>query len=191
MWTWWIASNNSNKGKIYTRQCIQSYERKNYKNWKSKSLLGLDSSEDTPNFTNHEISESNMRCNIFIGELCKDISKIFELLKELNVLVRYLNKIDNRHGEYIFGVCKKFIRKLTDYFFMIIDLGTASFGNGSLFTQINENAPLINVFGPMHIDFDEYLPYSGGISEFFETNVNDNIQCNNGYAYYSSKQKYA
>ena len=135
------------------------------KNWKSKSLLGLDSSEDTPNFTNHEISESNMRCKIFIGELCKDISKIFELLKELNVLVRYLNKIDNRHGEYIFGVCKKFIRKLTDYFFMIIDLGTESFRYGYFFTELKENAPLIKHFGPMYIDFDEYRTYSGRISD--------------------------
>ena len=36
------------------------------KNWKSKSLLGLDSSEDTPNFTNYDISESNMKCTICI-----------------------------------------------------------------------------------------------------------------------------
>ena len=29
--------------------------------WKYKSLLGLGSSEDTPNFTNHEKSEGNMK----------------------------------------------------------------------------------------------------------------------------------
>ena len=34
-----------------------------------------------------------------------------------------------------YGVCKKFITKLTDYFFAIIDLGTTSFGNKPLFTQ--------------------------------------------------------
>ena len=31
------------------------------KNWKSKSFLILDSSEDTPSFPNHEISERYMR----------------------------------------------------------------------------------------------------------------------------------
>ena len=54
---------------------------------------------------------------------------------------------------------------------MILDLGTESFGNGSLFNQLKENAPLIKHFGPMYIDFDEYPPYSGGISGFLK-NVN-------------------
>ena len=39
---------------------------------------------------------------------------------------------------------------------MILDLGTTSFGNGSLFNEIKENAPLIRHFEPMHIDFCEY-----------------------------------
>ena len=43
------------------------------KNWKAKSFLGLDSSEEIPNFTNHEIPESNMKCNICITELRNDI----------------------------------------------------------------------------------------------------------------------
>ena len=50
---------------------------------------------------------------------------------------------------------------------MIIDLGTASFGNGSLFTQLKYNTPLINHFGPIYIDFDEYPLYSIRKSEFF------------------------
>ena len=33
-----------------------------------------------------------------------------------------------------------------DYFFMILDLGTASFGNEYLFTELKENAPLIKSF---------------------------------------------
>ena len=36
---------------------------------------------------------------------------------------------------------------------------------------------------------DKYPPYSGRISEVFETNVNANIQCDFGYDYYSIKQK--
>ena len=78
---------------------------------------------------------------------------------------------------------------MTDYFFTIIYLGTASFGNESLFTQQNEISLLIKCFGPMYVDFDEYPPYSGRIFENFEKNVNENIQCDHGYAYYSGKQK--
>ena len=39
------------------------------------------------------------------------------------------------------------------------------------------------------IVFDEFPPYSGRISESFEINVNENIQCVHGYAYSSGKQK--
>ena len=103
--------------------------------------------------------------------------------------MRALNKPDTSPREEIFGVCKKIITKLTDYFFTIIDLGRASFGNESLFNQHKDNAPLIKQFGPMYIDFDEYPPYSGKNSENFEKNVNENIQCVHGYAYSSGKQK--
>ena len=51
---------------------------------------------------------------------------------------------------------------------MILDLGTVSFVNRSLFTELKEIAPLMNCFGLMHIDFDEYPRYSGRISENFE-----------------------
>ena len=41
----------------------------------------------------------------------------------------------------------------------------------------------------MYIDFDDYPPYSGRISAIFEKYVNENIQCDHGYAYSSGKQK--
>ena len=41
----------------------------------------------------------------------------------------------------------------------------------------------------MYIDFDEYPRFSGRNSEIFEKNVNENIQCVHGYAYYPGKQK--
>ena len=50
----------------------------------------------------------------------------------------------------------------------IIYLGTASFGNETLFTQKKENYPLLKWFGPIYIDFEEYPPYSGRNSEMFE-----------------------
>ena len=41
----------------------------------------------------------------------------------------------------------------------------------------------------MYIDFDEYPRYIGRNSESFEKSVNENIQCDHGYAYSSGKQK--
>ena len=108
-------------------------------------------------------------------------------MKELHVIVRLLKKIDKKPRDWIFGVCNKFVRKLTYYFFVILDLGTASFGNGHLFTQLEEYDQLIEIFGPMYIDFDEYQPYSGRTYKKLETHINDNIQCDHGYAYYSIK----
>ena len=75
--------------------------------------------------------------------------------------MKALNKNFKVPGEETFGVCIKFITKLTDYFFSIIDLGTTSFGNKPLFTQQKEKCRLIQIFGPMFIDFDEYPHYSG------------------------------
>ena len=69
----------------------------------------------------------------------------------------------------------------------MLDLVTASFENGYLFTQRKENTALIKDFVPMYINFDEYSPYSSTISENFETNVNANIQCDYSYAYASSQ----
>ena len=105
------------------------------KNWQSKSVLGFNSSEEITNFTNYDISYRNMRCEVCIKELWDDISRKFYPLKELHSLVMALNKPDNSPREEKYGVFKKSITKLTDYLFMIIDLGTASFGNESLFTQ--------------------------------------------------------
>ena len=77
------------------------------KKWKYKSLLGLDSSEDTPDFTNHEISKINMRRNIFIIDLWHGMSKNIELLKELHILVRALNKFTRYLEKKYFVFAKK------------------------------------------------------------------------------------
>ena len=57
---------------------------------------------------------------------------------------------------------------MTDYFYTIIELGTASFGNESFFTQQKEKFPLIKIFDPIYIDFDYYPHYSARNSEIFE-----------------------
>ena len=104
----------------------------------------------------------------FVSENCGMTCQKNDPMKKLHFLLVSLNKPDISPKEEIFGVCKTFITKLTDYFFMIIDLGTASFVNEYLFTQQKENDPLIKHFGPMYIDFDAYPSYSGKNSEIFE-----------------------
>ena len=96
--------------------------------------------------------------------------------------MRAFNKPDKIFREEIFGVCKNIVRRLTDYFFMKIYLGTASFGNRYLFTQIKEHSSMTEYFGPIYINFDDYLAYSGRISEIVEIKDNSNIQCDHGYA---------
>ena len=83
----------SRKGKYITGNVCNQIE-KHLQNWKAKSFWGLYSSEDILNFANNEIPEKNMKCNIFISELWNFMSKQIELLKELHILVRVLNKID-------------------------------------------------------------------------------------------------
>ena len=96
------------------------------------------------------------------------MSRKIVLLKELHTLVKALKKNFKVPGEEKFGVCKKFITKLTDYFFAIIDLGTTSLGNEPLFTQQKEMFRLIKCFGPMFIYFDAYPHFSGRESTTFE-----------------------
>ena len=42
----------------------------------------------------------------------------------------------------------------------------------------------------MYIYFDDYPRYSGRISEIFEKNANESIQCDHGCAYYSGRNKF-
>ena len=63
------------KGK-YIADKVYNYMKETFiKNWESKSVLGFNSSEEIPKFTNHDISESNMRCDICIKEMWHDMSK--------------------------------------------------------------------------------------------------------------------
>ena len=63
------------------------------KNWEYKSVLGFNSSEETPNFTNYDISDSNIRCEMCIKELWHNMTRQVELLKELHSLVRALKNL--------------------------------------------------------------------------------------------------
>ena len=43
----------------------------------------------------------------------------------------------------------------------------------------------------MYIDFDQYPRYSGRTSTIFEKNINESIQCDNGYDYSSGEKNCA
>ena len=149
-------------------------------------MSGLYSSEYIPNFTHHEISESNIKCDICTTQTWNYMSKN-RAIEKLHILVKALNKVNNEPVNSIFGVCNDLKKKLTDYFFAVLDEGNASLGNGTFFTALKENATLMKHFGKMYIYFDEYPPYSGAISKFFVTIINTRIQCDNGYPYSSIK----
>ena len=112
-----------------------------------------------------------------------------EISKELHVLLRALKKnwrVTRRRHTWCL---QKLIRKLTDYFFMILDLGAASFGNGYLFTELKGNSPLIKKLGQCILILKSILPIVVEYLKCLKNNVNENIQCDHGYAYYSGKNK--
>ena len=60
----------------------------------------------------HDISDSNMRCEICFKELWDDMSIKVELMKELHSLVKALNKSYKVPREEKYGVCKKIHNKI-------------------------------------------------------------------------------
>ena len=62
------------KGKYIPGNIYNKMNETLIKNWKDKNLLWLDSSEDIPNSTYHEISDSNIKCDIFTTQLWNDMS---------------------------------------------------------------------------------------------------------------------
>ena len=92
------------------------------KDWDSKRLLGLNSSEYFSELTNYEITESSIKREECTIELHNDMKKN-SVTKSFSQVIE---KITNKPGYCIFVVCKNFVIKMTDYFFTIIDQETAS-----------------------------------------------------------------
>ena len=69
------------KGKYIPVNVYISMKDTFIKNWQSKSVLGFNSSEGITNFTNHDISDINMRCEVCIKDLWDDTSIKIDLLK--------------------------------------------------------------------------------------------------------------
>ena len=63
----------SRKGKYIPGYVYNKMKEIFIKYWKDKSLLVLDSSEEIPNFTNYEILEINIKCDICTTQLWNDM----------------------------------------------------------------------------------------------------------------------
>ena len=94
------------KGKYIPVNVYISMKDTFIKNWQSRSVLGFNSSEGITNTTSHDISDINMRCEVCINELWDDMSRKFDILKELHSLVKALNKSYKVPREEKYGVCK-------------------------------------------------------------------------------------
>ena len=68
------------KGKYIPGNTYISMKETFIKNWQSKSVFGFNSSEEITHFTNYDISDSNMRCEVCIKELWDDMSRKFDPL---------------------------------------------------------------------------------------------------------------
>ena len=69
------------KGKYIPVNLYISMKDTFIKNWQSKSVLGFNSSEGITDFTNHDISDRNIICEVCINELWDDMSRKVDLLK--------------------------------------------------------------------------------------------------------------
>ena len=61
-----MNSTTARKGKYIRGNAYISMKEIFIKYWESKSVLGFNSSEEITNFTNYDISDSNMRCEVCI-----------------------------------------------------------------------------------------------------------------------------
>ena len=79
------------------------------------------------------------------------------------------------------GVSTDFIRKLTDFFFIIIVEKSSTNITLSKMYRLRKCATLICLYGSMYLQLDDYPPYSDKISDTFSTQINSNLRCIHGY----------
>ena len=103
------------------------------------------------------------------------------VIERLHLLVRTLNMNDDDNEAKVCGILTKFIRKLTDLFFLIIG------EKASINTPLNrayylwKMAKLTCLYVPMYLPLDDYQPYSDKKIDFFEANINKEFRCIHGY----------
>ena len=101
-------------------------------------------------------------------------------LEKLYNLVKTLNMNDVKK-ENCCGVSTYFIRKFTDFFFIIIGEKESTNIPLSKIHCLRKSATLTPIYGTMYLDLDYYLPCSDKKPVIFETHINRNLRCIHGY----------
>ena len=103
------------------------------------------------------------------------------VLERLHLLVITLNMNDAYNEAKLCGILNNFIRKLKDFFFIIIGEKAST---NLLLKKTNYLRKLANLkclYGPMYLPLDVYPPYSDKQSGIFEANINKEFRYIHGY----------
>ena len=102
------------------------------------------------------------------------------VIKKLYNLVKTLNMNDDNEGKCC-GASTDFIRKLTDFFFIIISEKASTNIPLRKMHHLIKSSTMKCLYGPIYLELDDYPPYSDKISVIFETHINRNLRCSHGY----------
>ena len=102
------------------------------------------------------------------------------VLEKLYHLVKTFNMNDDNEKKCC-GVSTYFIRKFTDFFFIIIGEKESTNIPLSKMRRSRKSATLTCLYGPMYLDLEDYPPYSYEIPFILETHINRNLRCSHEY----------
>ena len=109
--------------------------------------------------TNCDITYDELCCRDCTKSLCLDIKKKMSNKEKFYSLVKRLNVEEEYNEENLYEISTNFIRKLTDFFFILICKKVST--NIPLnMMYYKKNANLICLFGPVYLHLDEYPPSS-------------------------------
>ena len=108
------------------------------------------------------------------------IQKKMDVLDIFHLLVRTPNMNDGDKEAKVCGTLTKFIRKLTNLFFLIIgEKFSKNLPLNKTYSLI-KMAKLIFLYGPMYLPLYEYPPYPDKQYDIFEANINKEFRCIRG-----------
>ena len=100
------------------------------------------------------------------------LEKFYDLIKKLNM--------NDDKTEKCCGVSTYFIRKLTDFFFIIIGEKASKNIPLSKMYRFGKIAKLTCLYGTTCLQLDDYPPYSDERSDISEKQINRNLRCIHG-----------
>ena len=88
----------------YLKSILEKY-------WYIRNSYELDTNGEHPTFlTNNNTTENNIKCNVCVKTLYRDIIDKTEYMKNPHKLVRRLNRVDYTTQFSTYGVCNKFLK---------------------------------------------------------------------------------